>query len=311
MSESYELTPELRKELEYLRRQNRLFRAILEKAPILISAKDLAGNVLITSEQFSLLEGPAPAEYVDRNVFDLFPEAIAEQLWNNDLKAQQSSVPIIAEEAVYHRDGTLHTYHSCKFRLTDDHNTLIGTCAVSFDITHLKELEHDVLHDPLTELLNRRSFLHSVDFEMKRAARSRQLLFLALLDLDGFKEFNDRYGHVKGDDLLRLLASEIESTFRRPSDFGFRLGGDEFAVLFSAASQEKALQIMNRFRKGFQSQYVLLPDVCEGAFSVSIGVKPIDPSEETSAASAYEQADAALYQVKMSGKNQCCLLTMK
>ena len=62
---------------------------------------------------------------------------------------------------------------------------------------------------------------------------------------------------VKGDDLLRLLASEIESTFRRPSDFGFRLGGDEFAVLFSAASQEKALQIMNRFRKGFQSQYVL------------------------------------------------------
>ncbi len=294
-------------ELQYLREQNRLFKAILDKAPILISAKDLNGNVLFTSEQFAVLEGPSPAEYVSKSVFDLFPEAIARQLWQNDLKAQQSAEPIIAEESVYHKDGTLHTYHTCKFRLTDAHEALIGTCAVSFDITHLKELEHDVVHDPLTGLFNRRSFIESVNYEIKRAARCHQRLFLALLDLDGFKAFNDRFGHIKGDDLLRLLADEMRQTFRRPSDFCFRLGGDEFAVLFSADSQEKALHTLNTFREVFQGKYCTMDGVCAGVFSVSIGVKMIEPTEITTAQSAYEQADSVLYQAKMAGKNQCCV----
>ncbi len=279
-----------------------LMNAILRNAPILISAKDLKGNVLFTSEHFRVLQGPEPHEYVGKNVFDLFPKDIASVLWENDLKAQKASEPIMAEERVAHADGSMHTYQTAKFRLFDDKDQLIGTCAVSFDITHLKKLEYDVQHDALTELYNRRFLDSCFTSELKRARRGKRRLVFALFDLDNFKQFNDHYGHVKGDDLLVDFSSVLLQHFRRPSDFCFRLGGDEFAVIFNADSDENIEQSL--FSVCQQSHQKWQPEFKTNSCSVSVGVRVVEPGEKLSSKTAYRQADLALYQAKDGGRNR-------
>ena len=280
---------------------NHLLQAILKHAPILISAKDPEGNVLFTSEQFSLLDGPEPEDYVGRNVFDLFPKDIAEKLWENDLRAQRSETPVTAEEEVFHSDGTRHIYQTYKFRLLDENESLLGTCAVSIDITHHKQMEHEARHDSLTELLNRRYLDTCFSNELRRARRAKEALLFVLFDLDGFKQFNDQYGHVIGDDLLADFSKQLKKHFQRPSDFCFRLGGDEFAVIFLADDIEKAIQQVNRVGIDMHSRW---EEKYEHTCSVSAGVRVIDGQEEFTSKNAYRQADEALYLAKERGKNR-------
>ena len=169
---------QLKLENKSLKEQISLFSSILDNAPILISAKDLKGNVLMTNAHFSVLDGPAPEAYLNKNVYDLFPKEIADELWENDKKAQNSVTPIEAEEHVFHKDGSTHAYHTTKFRLLDEKGTLIGTCAVSFDITDMKRLEQEVQYDHLTGLYNRRLLEKTIENEMARAAREQlQVVF--------------------------------------------------------------------------------------------------------------------------------------
>lgn len=278
---------------------NRLLKAILKHSPVLISAKDIKGNILFTSESFAVLDGPSPGEYVNRNVFDLFPREIAEQLWANDLKAQQSEQPVVAEEEVIHADGTRHVYHTCKFRLEDDHGKLIGTCSVSFDITHLKKMEHQANHDPMTDLYNRRYLDECFSHERRRARRDNKQLVFVLFDLDKFKTFNDKFGHVKGDELLIDFARQLRQFFQRPSDFCFRLGGDEFAVILSTDNFTGTLA---QIRQVTESVNLAWQQEHEFACSISAGVSIV--SKSSTSKKAYREADQALYKAKEQGRNR-------
>lgn len=284
--------------------ENRLLQAILKHAPILISAKDLEGNILFTSAQFSVLDGPKPEEYVNKSVFDLFPQKIAEELWKNDLLAQKSEAPIIAEEEVFHADGSRHVYHTSKFRLLDKEGLLLGTCAVSFDITHLKTMEHHAHHDPLTELYNRHFLDTCFSSEWRRARRAKENLLFVLFDLDGFKQFNDQYGHVKGDELLVSFAEQLKVHFQRPADFCFRLGGDEFAVIFSEKDLRNAVKQVERVGQDIAK---IWREENEYSCTVSTGIRVINGQDDFTSKQAYRDADVALYEVKKSGKNSTVL----
>lgn len=293
-------------ELARLREENRWFKSILDSAPVLLSAKDLQGNILFVSGHFSVLNGLAPQDYVNKNVFELFPKEIAQQLWDNDLLAQRSEKPIVTEEQVYHKDGLLHTYQTTKFQLADANDQTIGTCAVSFDISDLKSLEYDVVRDPLTGIYNRRMLEDCLNAERQRAAREGKTLAFAMLDLDGFKQFNDQHGHQKGDELLIATANVMQNLLRRPTDFCFRIGGDEFAVLFPTDSAQAALQLMssviNRLR-------VEIGDSFEPAqgFGISIGIRTVEPHDPITNRQVFFDADKALYRCKAMGKGQCQL----
>lgn len=91
-------------------------------------------------------------------------------------------------------------------------------------------LRHSALTDPLTGIANRRSLLSRIDYEIVRHARSRHGFAVVMIDLDGFKALNDRFGHLAGDDLLRDVAQALERTIRA-QDTVARIGGDEFCVL--------------------------------------------------------------------------------
>jgi PAS domain S-box-containing protein len=141
---------------EALREVQEQLQAILDYSPALISIKDLNGNIVLANRGFALLDAPPLNEFVGKNVFDVFPKEVAEQLWNNDLAASRAGKPVYSEEVVRHKDGLWHTYFTVKFPIYLGSDQLFGTCAISNDITERKQAEKEIerLNAELKALLN-------------------------------------------------------------------------------------------------------------------------------------------------------------
>jgi diguanylate cyclase (GGDEF)-like protein len=152
--------------------------------------------------------------------------------------------------------------------------------------------------DSLTGLPNRRAFELTLEAECARARRSGAPLSIVYLDIDRFKEINDRFGHAAGDQVLRQLAAAIGETLRTGGDSGFRLGGDEFALLLSASTRLHAETVVARIRSfcaTHDANWVV------GAFEFSAGIVELDPRE--SAQSLLNRSDAAMYRQKASRRS--------
>ena len=157
--------------------------------------------------------------------------------------------------------------------------------------------------DHLTGLLNRSGFRHAVKQAM--AARPGQGLLL-MMDLDNFKQVNDKHGHPEGDEALRSFAQQLEGFFNRSGDITARFGGDEFAVfvgrsLTLAEANGMLNKFVNRVQQTFAEKYP------EEGLSVSIGVTFVP--EKPVADELYRQMDAALYEAKRNGKNRFLIVS--
>ncbi|MES2161070.1 MAG: GGDEF domain-containing protein [Pseudomonadota bacterium] len=304
MPDRTDTRPPPRTELDDLRASDRIFHALLDNAPILISTKDLQGNITMANRHFEILDGYNAATFVGSNVFELFPREIAEQLWRNDRIAAQERRAIHEEESVYHRDKTLHTYMTVKFPLIDDEGQVYATCAVSTDITDAKAAQFDSVTDELTGLKNRRYFNIRFSEEQKRARRDQRLLTLLLIDVDRFKEYNDSYGHPQGDQVLKAVADAMRQALSRPGDLSFRIGGDEFACLFASNSADESAALAEQIRADLAAR--LIPHQGNppcGHVTLSLGLAFVAPDATLSQQEIYEQADQALYRAKHQGRN--------
>ncbi|MFN7453679.1 MAG: diguanylate cyclase [Pseudobdellovibrionaceae bacterium] len=159
------------------------------------------------------------------------------------------------------------------------------------------QLENESRTDAITGLLNRRSFERIFFQEMDRAKRHQRTLSLLLIDIDSFKQLNDRRGHPEGDHALQSLAQILVSQIRS-IDFAARIGGDEFAVLLPDTSLDKAKHVAERILKNSQTP------------SVSIGLASF-PENAVEAQEVWNLADQALLQAKQNGKNQLFLCSLK
>jgi len=146
--------------------------------------------------------------------------------------------------------------------------------------------------DPLTGLGNRRAFDEALDAELARARRAKTSLSLLVGDLDGFKEINDRHGHVVGDDCLRDAATALRAAVRTP-DLCFRWGGDEFAVLLTDADERVAQTLAARLEKAVAGSCARPGG---GQLTLTCGHAVLDP--DMSAAEAVARSDAALLALK-------------
>jgi diguanylate cyclase (GGDEF)-like protein len=156
--------------------------------------------------------------------------------------------------------------------------------------------------DPLTGLLNARAFRDRFHQEAARAARYRQPLSLLLIDLDGLKGINDRYGHESGDEALRRVAAAIRHGLRE-ADLGARVGGDEFTVLAPNTNDAAALSLGERLRAlVIEGSGSAMPR----ATSVSIGIATLVPAgrQTSDEVSLMRGADEALYRAKHEGGNR-------
>ena len=155
-----------------------------------------------------------------------------------------------------------------------------------------KELNRLSITDSLTELYNQRHFYERLSEEVIRAERQRHPLSLILLDLDNFKEYNDQFGHLAGDDVLHKAGEIIGNCIREGVDSGYRYGGDEFAIILIDADLDISKEIGLRIKKAFENN---------GKVTVSIGYSKFTSGMSIKDMVSY--ADRDLYNRKTEIKN--------
>jgi diguanylate cyclase (GGDEF)-like protein len=167
------------------------------------------------------------------------------------------------------------------------------------------ELRYLADHDPLTGLLNRRSFRAKLDHHVSFSARYGGLGAVMVIDIDGLKAVNDRLGHQAGDSLLRQVATILRERVRG-TDIVARLSGDEFAVLMPQTDTEGALQLGEDLRHEVAEGLPLRPELGEGA-TISVGITMFGGQEGAGAEAVLVAADEAMYRAKAEGRNRIAI----
>jgi two-component system cell cycle response regulator len=164
---------------------------------------------------------------------------------------------------------------------------------------------YSAITDKLTGLYNRAYFEHFLNLEIKRAARQNTPVSLLMVDVDDFKEYNDTYGHLVGDEILKALGRSIKDNIRE-IDMAARYGGEEFAIVSPNTDKVGAIVFGERIRKRL-FDYSFLPDIIQSGkkLSVSIGIS-VFPLEADSGDELIRKADIQLYRAKREGKNRVC-----
>ncbi|NGZ87169.1 diguanylate cyclase domain-containing protein [Duganella aceris] len=158
--------------------------------------------------------------------------------------------------------------------------------------------------DALTGLANRRRFDETLAREWARAQRSGEPLALAMIDVDSFKLYNDKYGHQAGDACLREVARVIQAAVHRATDLAARYGGEEFAFIAPINSSAQAAHMAETIRADLQTLALPHELSAAGCVTVSIGVASMTPTERQSAELLVRAADQALYSAKEQGRNR-------
>jgi diguanylate cyclase len=176
--------------------------------------------------------------------------------------------------------------------------------------TEISNLQHSLdairaesLTDPLTGLGNRKYFDRSIDSAVQSALASGEPLSLLMFDIDHFKSFNDSYGHLTGDQVLRLVGMSLKQTIKG-QDITARYGGEEFAVVLPNTALRQALTVADHIRRAVMSKELKKKSTGEilGRVTISVGVSILKPGDDTD--SLIERADACLYAAKRNGRNR-------
>lgn len=173
-----------------------------------------------------------------------------------------------------------------------------------------KKLENASYTDSLTSLYNRRYFNLVYEREIKRAKRNHTYITFMMLDIDHFKQYNDMYGHIKGDVVLKKVASVFQDVLKRPSDYVFRLGGEEFGVLLTDTSEISSANVAEAICSAVRACEITHDgSKTEKYVTISIGVASCIADSALDEELLITRADEMLYDAKESGRNRYSITT--
>lgn len=180
----------------------------------------------------------------------------------------------------------------------------VGKRVISLQLDLLEaqqSLSYDAMHDALTGALNRRAILDALEKEILRSNRRGTFFSLGLIDIDHFKQVNDHYGHLTGDDILKELVATMSSSLRGYDLVG-RYGGEEFLVIAPESKGSSDEGLYERLRKSVENQR--FSSRCGQSLQVTVSIGVTSMSGESSIDELLALADAALYEAKESGRNR-------
>lgn len=169
----------------------------------------------------------------------------------------------------------------------------------------LEKLKELATIDGLTKLFNSRHFYNQLQLEVDRTVRYNHKLSLLLLDIDNFKHFNDSYGHLEGDKVLRRIGEIIKICLRK-MDSAYRYGGEEFTIILPETSANEAIVVAQRIRTTIEAEPFIPSEKERGSVTVSIGVSEYIPKEDI--ADFVKRSDSAMYDSKRMGRNTVSLI---
>ncbi|KAF3999457.1 sensor domain-containing diguanylate cyclase [Glaciimonas immobilis] len=188
----------------------------------------------------------------------------------------------------------------------DETGRLISVVETLRDMTVQKEaqdaLKDLATRDGLTGIANRRSFDEALDSQWSRALRKSDPLTLLMVDVDNFKQYNDRFGHQAGDDCLKRVATAMANTPLRAYDLVARYGGEEFAVILPGVTSDGAQAVAERIRAAVEQ--LSIADTSGGFVTVSVGAATVNAIAGCYPGQLVAAADASLYQAKHRGRNR-------
>jgi diguanylate cyclase (GGDEF)-like protein/PAS domain S-box-containing protein len=181
----------------------------------------------------------------------------------------------------------------------DGDGEIVGLVEILRDVDHQVQMEEKLrqqaMTDGLTHLANARTFFQTFPQEVKRALRQGYPLSLVMLDVDNFKQYNDRLGHLAGDRVLRRLGEIIVEQIRQGVDAGYRYGGDEFAIALPHLTGEEASKVIERISEAFMAEAFPYVSLSAGVLLARTGM---------SVEEMVEQVDQAMYRSKRAGGNR-------
>lgn len=270
-----------------------------------------------------------------------YPQLFRDQMTQSLIKARDTAEVVIHEDAVVDLEGNVMWFHSTIVPISDhnaENDHIDYFMVVSVDITEQKQVNIEIEElnyalesrvksrtlelekaveelliisetDSLTTIANRHAYERRLTENVATAKRNREHLSLLMIDVDCFKEYNDKYGHDYGDAVLKRIAQTVKGSLLRETDLAARFGGEEFVVLLPSTEGDAALIVAERIRTNVRSLDVKhdLLDAAS-AITVSIGVASLHAGAiiETD---LLKQADIALYMAKKKGKNCCQVFT--
>lgn len=211
------------------------------------------------------------------------------------------------------KDGTLYPQLLAISQVKDEDNEIINYVGVFYDITQQeqqkKKLERIAHYDTLTELPNRVLLISSIESAIERSKRSKKYLAIIFIDLDGFKQVNDNYGHDTGD-LLLVAFSKVINTHIRITDMLARYGGDEFILMLTDLDRSNDYNaFLERIYKSFKTHIKIKKHKI--LVQVSMGVTIYPQDHNITPEQLIRQADQAMYHSKISGKNKISIFNAK
>ncbi|MEH6471852.1 MAG: ABC transporter substrate-binding protein [Halopseudomonas sp.] len=294
---------------QQLQQQTALFEAIFRGTPDATVIDDSDRKIILCNPAFSQIFGYQPQEVIGKSTSLLFENQAAFE--QRAYKVAQSTAEQnleLYEINFRRRSGEVFPCQALSGPIINTQGETLGGIMVMRDITEQKRSQQEIvrmaLTDPLTGLANRHQFNRRIKETVKLAKRQQQLLSLAIMDLDDFKQVNDQFGHPIGDELLKAVAQILSSAFRE-TDIIARIGGDEFAIIMINPDHRNAIrQPAERVIQVLSQTLDIEGHAVNIGASFGVATYPLDTQDHDE---LYRLADKALYQSKNAGKN-CCFL---
>ena len=300
--------------LEKLRESEANYRQLFDNSPAGIYQIDFKnGRFLKANDLICEYIGCGQEEITSLSPYDFLTEESKKLLLERlEKMAQGVKVPETVEYEIFDKKGKRWYLQLHSKNIYDAEGHVVAADVVAHDITERKQAE-DALReskqrylelsiiDDLTQLYNSRNFYSQLEREMERSNRYEQPLTLLLFDLDKFKDFNDTYGHVEGDQVLLRLGQVIKRCLRE-TDSAYRYGGEEFTIMLPMTTSEEGMVTAKRIQTELRKE-AFSPMLGQEVYvTVSIGLAQYKPKEEMKA--FVNRVDQLMYHAKKNGRDR-------
>ncbi|WP_028863748.1 diguanylate cyclase domain-containing protein [Psychromonas aquimarina] len=305
-----------RKETEKaLLKQHVLLSSVFAVSVDPITLLDYQGRVIAANNAFAELMGSNSQDIAGQLYSELSASGRIDWIERQNYEVLESGEAVVFEELLF-VGGAESCYEIHKAAFADDKSDTKGIVIMARDISAKKQIEEKLgqeppeesakkLQDQLTNIANRSAFDIEYSKLWQQAGAEQELLSVLMCDIDLFKPYNDNYGKEQGDQTLQKVAGALQKAAQENDSFVARYGGEEFAVLIKGGNATKALKVAESMRQSLEEANI------EHGFSevnkivtMSMGLSSMFPSELNSMKMLMAEADNALYDAKMSGRDQ-------